>query len=407
MKILILTNNYYPLKNANELCVYNIIQQIENASFYIVSLSEKEETIKIDNSTIFCLDKHRLKRKISNIYLQILCELPFRILSLIYRPVLKRRIVNEYIKKSDEIIKQFHPDAIIAVVNPINSLEAAYILKKKYPKIKFVIYDIDSLSNCNFGILENFPIIKNLYLKSAKKYENKVFSIADLIIHFNCHKSHFNEDFYKRFLHKTLFLGVPVLNLFKSFKENTNKDFIYSGRFYGQLRDPKILINIFEKVFERTNSKLHIYTNGDYVINIPKALNVKHSDCAKNILVHNYVEQKELNKITDKIGFLVSLGNSYTDMFPSKIVSYVSSLKPIIHIYQNQNDPVIEFLRKYPDALLINSKDSLETNADKIIAFVNSKRPIIRSDYIMEVYKDNLPEYNAREIMNFLNNLGK
>lgn len=402
MKLLVLTNNYYPLKTANEICFQNILDKMVDVDCSVVCFGDKETIVKQKNLAIYSI-KGLTKRKINNIFLHYIFEFFIRTLSLFYRPSMKKNAVDAYVDKAVDIIKYDKPDIVISLLQPVASVESGYIIKKTYPEIKYVIYDLDTLSNCNFGVLENFPFLKRLYLKSVKKYEKKVFTEADLIIHLNCHKVHFSDSFYDAFSSKTLFLGIPVLNINKSFKKNANKDFVYAGRFYGKLRDPKILIDIFENVLRLNVNKFNIYTNDDYVKNINNLLAGKNIDIRDRFIVHSYVSQEKLDEIMDNIGFLVSLGNSYTDMFPSKIISYVGSLKPIIHIYQTPDDPVIEFLKKYPDALLINSKDSLEINSNKIIEFVNSERPVIEPEFIKEIYKENLPEYSANEIMSFLN----
>lgn len=394
MKILILANNYYPYKKANELCIYNIIKWYTNYEFSIISLGSKNEIIKQKNINIYSINIKNIKRKFINFFSSFIYELPYRIMSLFYKPIISKRIVKKYIELSKKIISKDKPDIIISVINPIESVEAGYLLKKEYSDIRFIIYDIDTLSNRSIGIIER--IFKIYYLNIVRKYENKVFSLADLIIHLKWHKDHFSTDFYKKFNNKTLYQGIPLLDIKERTTINNNhEDFIYAGRFYRNLREPKVLIDIFELVLKKQNKKLHIYTDDLYVKKIKGS---------QKILIHNYIEQNELDKIIDSTSFLVSIGNSYTDMFPSKIVTYVGTLKPIIHIYQTPSDPVIEFLKNYPDALLIYSKDDTATNANKIIDFINSERPLIEAKYIRKIYKDNLSEYNANEILNFLKN---
>ncbi len=393
MKILVLANKYYPIMNANELCIKNIIDCLPNVEWSVICFGEKENIIRQDDIQIYSIKEYS-NRKISNKYLKFFFELPSRLMSLINMPIISLKKVNLYVNKVEDIIKKDKPDVVISLLNPIESVEAGYIVKKHYPKIKFVIYDIDTISNCSLGIIER--LFKKSYLKTVKKWEYKVFSAADLIIHFKWHKKHFQEDFYKGFLYKTLFLGIPVLKLNKYYKRIDNKDFIYAGRFYRNLREPKVLTDIFAKVFEKFDNYFHIYTNDEYVKIIKNS---------NNIIVHRFIEQNKLDLIIDATGYLVSLGNKYSDMFPSKIVSYVGKLKPIIHIYQNPKDPVIGFLSNYPNALLLDEKDAIQKNVEKIIGFVNANKNIPNLDLIIKNYADCIPSFNAKQIYQRLTDL--
>ena len=86
-------------------------------------------------------------------------------------------------------------------------------------------------------------------------------------------------------------------------------------------------------------------------------------------------------------------------MIPSKIFEYFSFEKKIIHFYKDDEDTCLLYLKKYPYALLIDERNPLADNLDKIIKFLDNEKPVsTRQEWRKDFYM-NTPEYTAKLIL--------
>jgi hypothetical protein len=201
-----------------------------------------------------------------------------------------------------------------------------------------------------------------------------------------------------------LFQGIPLLKkkeLPSDFQACSDQNLLYAGKFYRRLREPQVLIDVIEKAIALDPSiVLNIYTKDDALDSVDRRI---HSD---HIYTHGYVDQNTLDRITAESTALVSLGNRTTEMFPSKIISYLASLKPIIHIYQSSNDPVIPFLKNYPNALLLNGMDDPAINAQQLVAFLREDHDEITMEEVLDQFSRYTGSCCAEEIRSFLKHRG-
>ena len=92
---------------------------------------------------------------------------------------------------------------------------------------------------------------------------------------------------------------------------------------------------------------------------------------------------------------LLSIGNAESPMAPSKIYEYMSTGKPIIHVYTYEKDPCIEPLKKYGNALLLN--DEASDMYKKILSFVTEAKEL-QFERVRELFKTATPEYTVNLI---------
>ena len=64
----------------------------------------------------------------------------------------------------------------------------------------------------------------------------------------------------------------------------------------------------------------------------------------------------------------INLGNRCTNQTPSKIFDYISAGKPIVNIHPLENDTAKRYLERYPLALNILEKESLDPQDVKAFA---------------------------------------
>lgn len=400
MKILLLLDKYIPLPQANGVCANHIIDAIADAQVNVVC--------KVDNPQ----EPAYIKGSSGNIYpIYAPAEARFSQLSIVgklwyvcrhifvslFGPVFDPKVAAAYYEKSCQIIEREVPDLIMAVLNPMEAVEALHRLKSRYPDIKMMIYDLDTASKCGKGKIKER--LKAVYQKKIVAWEQKVFRAADLVVHLTQFREHFSQDKYVEFSPKTLYQDIPLLEPKEQIDGDGKADglsFIYSGSFYPGLREPGLITQIMDIVLGKSESTLSVYTKGLAY----ESLCEKYKG-QKCVVVSEYIPEDVLNEVIKRTGFLLSLGNKESEMFPSKIVTYVAALKPIIHIYQSENDPVNEYLEDYPDRLLLNVEDGAECNAERILEFIYGQRPQIRKDLIETLYCRNSGAYNAEMILQY------
>lgn len=103
---------------------------------------------------------------------------------------------------------------------------------------------------------------------------------------------------------------------------------------------------------------------------------------------------------------LLNIGNSTNNQLPSKVLEYIGTGKPIISIYNIEDDTSNLYLKKYPNSLLINQKDDLGKNKTilkKYLLDIKNNNIIIDSQKIETIFENDTIEAVARRVINSLN----
>lgn len=399
MNYIVLGHHLYPIPDANGICLMNILNEIQkrgNDVKVISQVSEKYNEIN-DGNTIRFYHHQLLSWSSCRTAYERLRYITRRVITLFNYPRIDNSLVKKkYIALSKKIIDNDDIDVIICVCNPVESVEAAVRLKDLYPGKRLVIYNIDTISDVPFPKIER-PIAKYLS-KKAHQWEKRVFSKADVIVNLKCHEHHFSQVLYKDYYKKMLFQDVPMLvkpssSNNKKVERKATKRLVYAGSFYRKMRNPTILLNLFDRI-PGLDYELRIYTSKAYCDFIRSILNE-----VTNIKVNGYLKSEELNEVILDSDILISLGNKESSMFPSKIVSYVAFGMPIIHIFQDETDSVIPYLKPYSNKLLIDNRIDCETNRKKIADFLKEEHLNTSWVEVSSEYRESTPEYCAKQIL--------
>lgn len=388
MHFLILADNYYPVPLANSICLRSYIEEVESAGHSCTIINRVDDgvfyvdTDKIHNFA--CSRRPQYKPLLNTFY---------KIGQLFVYPHIYNRLVNAYTDKIAEIDLS-KVDVIVSVCNPIESVLAALKVKEKSPHIKQVVYDVDTLSDFRLRQIES--ICCPFWRKMAYKVEKEIFAKADLTIVLSSHKCFYTGEKYKAFIDKLLFQEVPLLKIGDAANITDNGHCIYAGRFYKDFREPSVLLNLFKN----TRLPLDIFTTKNYSDSLKKS-----SQTSNNINVSEYIPEEELNGVMKRSGILVSIGNKSSNMFPSKTVTYVAMCKPIIHIFHDDIDPVVDYLKDYPDVLFVDLRNSLAKNRALVSEFCSKEHPRIDSKEVAKRYETSMPKYCASELLNRIKNL--
>ena len=114
------------------------------------------------------------------------------------------------------------------------------------------------------------------------------------------------------------------------------------------------------------------------------------------IFNHGYVEPDVLDEAINRADVLVSIGNRVSNSIPSKLITYFSYGKPVIHITSKVEDVCVEYVNMYPLGLVLYENVSPKENALKICSFLKEciGKSVSYSDVSSSLYM-NTPMYSV------------
>ena len=143
-----------------------------------------------------------------------------------------------------------------------------------------------------------------------------------------------------------------------------------------------------------------------FLVNHNYTIDIYDSDIEKEegVFIHRKrIIFKELKEAVDQYSFLVLVDNDnpYKNYLPSKVISYISTGKPII-VFGEGNTNCFEYLRNYPASFYCTCEDEFP----KLITFINdfTFKQHLDFNYIKEKYYKNTPEYTMSLLKRIINN---
>lgn len=382
MNFLIIAENYYPLPLANSICIKNIVEELESIGHHCLVINRTDAITNIENSDRIH-NFHYIKVPLYGCIRRFV----YKIGQLFVYPHVNKKLVLAYYKQIKNLDLS-NVDVIVSICNPLEGVLAAISIKREYARIKQVIYNVDTLSDFRIQRIES--ICCPFWRKFAYRVEKKIFTQADLIVFFKSHRAFYSKSRYVEFKDKFLFQDVPLLSLSGNPVSKDNGHCIYAGRFYRDFREPSVLL----KIFIDTGMPLDIYTTLGF-----HEIIINEVGSSNNICVYEYIPEDILYDKMKQSRILMSIGNKSSSMFPSKIVTYLSMCKPIIHLFFDDMDPVIEYLKNYPDVLFVDLRDSIAKNRALVSNFYTKEHPQIDIAEIKSRYETSMPQFCAKEII--------
>jgi len=402
MKILVLAGNYDPKPDANGACIKAIIEQFKKNKIEVHTIClgymDEQKHFDLDPQTHHILTNRPISFREMKGIKKVLYVMK-RLLLLPVWPMIRPDLMVRYYNLGVKLHRQHNFEVIISVQNPIETVEAGYKIKKKYPQAKFAVYTMDPVTNSYKNI--DSPLFKYL----SRRWEKKIFDGANAIFPLECHRNHYTQKEYVKYHNLIEFVDVPLFHVdtikSEAFLNEENPDkaikLIYAGSFYYKLREPFYLLKCCKEIIRQNNKvEIHFYTSGAF-----EELIKEEAKCSNGkIFAHGYVDPKTLDIAIQESNILLSVGNSTTEMVPSKIFMYISTGKPIIHFYDNEKDICIQYFKKYPLVLLVNQNNNYNYKINYINIFIKENHKN-KSDisFLKMNYFRNTPEYSASQII--------
>ena len=394
------------IHSAKGICTRAVMEELVDRGHQVICLTNMNLIItegQILNGVSYKLVRPRLssllaeqERRLSNKFLKKLCKtISFLanktklVLTVFSWPLVSPIYSWRYYKKALKICKNFMIDHIVPVYTQIDSIIAAYLVKKKFLQIKYSPYMLDALS-AGYGP----KMFSRAWLeRRGESWERLLFSNADQVLFMRSSEQHYNKNEEYKGLYT--FVDLPLVKL-----NDTNERFemfdqkyisiVYTGSIPQHIRNPKYIVELLLSL-NMENLRLYFIGVGD---NRYLSSKIRESD---SIVIIPYLPHEECMKAINSADFLLNLGNSQPYMMPSKLFEYFSTGKPIISTYSNESDNTLDYITRYPHSLMIKEHDELMADdADRLIKFLmNERGKVIGFKKVKEMFIENTPEYTA------------
>lgn len=418
LNIVVITGAYYPRFSANSKCIGNIIEEIENEHNIVVisNDSNNEKTIEeyrnhkiIRVSTTRRLKRRKIEIKISNSkgLRKLFWEMCLKVNKFIYiikiilsKYTVDKELVQSYTKALQSIEHKI--DVIIPVTNPIESPIAALKYKLENRNKTIVVpFLFDRFSTS--ATAHWFYFNQRLKLSNHLELERNIIDNSNKVLTYFSWAEHI-KNYFPSLFNKVEYVEHPLIKKIGTKDDSYNfafdkNEIVYAGGLSKKIRSPIYTLEVMKEIIKVDKSiSLQMYIKGDCNEIIDRYVK-KHS--LNQIVNHGMVSTEVANNAIKKGNFLLLIGNSDISQLQSKVYEYMSCGKPIILIYKDENDPVINILEKYPYVCMIKEDYGLlEFNKDKLLSFIgNNMNSFIHYDEVETIYFDSTPRFVAERII--------
>lgn len=419
MKIVFITNSYYPYFSAIGKCINNLVEELKGCHEVIVITNMT--TINLQNEEVY--NGHKIirvrtrkmkkrdkissqksginiSRKIINIICMFLIRSGEYLKTISSLKSLQKPLVEEFVEALSNI-KDI--DIVIPTCYPFESIIAAKYYKEHINKdVKIIPFLFDKYSDS--PTLHRNKINKLLKYRKHLSIEKNMINISEKIFYVDSwinHMEKYFSEYHEKLVHVEHPLIVDSYNGI-SIQKNSNRskyiNIVYTGVLDKKVRPPLNTLKIISKIIEKDGRfRFHFYVLG----NCNKVLNNFQNKYPNNIFNHGQVKTAEALYETIKSNILLSIGNTDISLIPSKIFEYMSCGKPIIHFYNSADDRVIDILEKYGLGYCEKQESELsEENISNIMEFCYTKCDTTKSfDEVKKIFYLATPEYISEKLI--------
>lgn len=426
MNIVVITGAYYPKFSANSKCMGNIIEEIEHEHNVIVISNDSNNKMTIEKhrkhkiirvSTSRRLKRKKIELKISNskglfkIFWKM-CLTFNKVIYVIKIILSKYTVDNELVRSYTQALQTIEHkiDVIIPVTNPIESPIAASKYKLENNNETIVVpFLFDRFSTSTTAHWFNFN--QRLKLSNNLKLERNIIDNSNKVLTYFSWAEHIKK-YFPSLLKKVEYVEHPLLKKIETndvlFNKNDKKTkIVYTGGLSKKIRSPRYTLELMKEAIKENESiSLHMYLKGDCDEIIDRYVK-KHS--LNQIFNHGTVPTEHANNAIKNGDYLLLIGNSDITQLQSKVYEYMSCGRPIILIYKDENDPVINILERYPYVCMLKEDyQLLDLNKNKLLLFIEKNMDsYIHYDEVEKLYFDSTPKYVAEKIISIVKEIDR
>lgn len=321
-----------------------------------------------------------------NYKIRYLLKNPYRILEFLEFKISKCKLNCRH--KLQKILKKNNFDVVIGVVFPYD--------------IALMIGDLDS--KLVKIIIQLDPYTGNKILKDKIDVrisnEKKVLKNLDFLFTTQIIKQEI-VGLYGCYDNNIIPIEFPEMSLYckRTYSSNNRNDntirFLYAGTFYKDIRNPKVLVDLFEPL--PLNYELILAgMNCDMIDEFSKNI-------SNRIIKHGLVSQSEVEKLKNDVDVLICFNNLVDNQVPSKLFECIETGKPFINLCQLNNCPTLPYVKGYSNALTIFANN---INYAEIQNFVEEhKGTIVSHSEILKRFYKHTYEYVENQIEEVINSV--
>lgn len=309
----------------------------------------------------------------------------------------QKDVVNALYNTLNHVSKSSNIDVIVPCCFPFESLVASEkFIKHTDNEIKLIPYLFDDF-------IESIKLHRTKWNKKIKytshvKVLNTIFSKAYHILAMYSLKNTFEKN-YPLLQDKFSYLEHPLLiepkinSLGGAIPFQAEVSLTYAGSFLKGYVNPNYFFEVInKKTLENFKIKLYVRGNCNDVVDryIDESVN--------DITNYGSVGFEEALLAIDRSDILINVAETSGTQISSKIFTYMSFGKPIIHFYSVDHDINKKILNKYPLAICIKEDMlRLEENATFLKDFVLSNRfKNVDFEVVSNLFQDAQPNYTTK-----------
>lgn len=417
MKILFITDYWFPNKTTNAICVENVAEalKVSGNEVYVSAYSSSKnpnDNPSEYNNIVFEFIRPSIARQLlsfsqwakkkwqSKLYALLgkTINRTRRMFLLPFYPIVSLALPHRWSRQIEEIIDKNKIDTVVSVNAPEETIYTGYLVKKRNSDINWIIYNLDAGTNILPGT--SFEMLKKKLQAKAIRWEQKVFAIADKIIVMEGHSDYYTRNAMPFNKDKLVVADVPLLKV-SCENENqlkaSNSDieiWVYTGNMNGVFYDPTKLCELFNYYSRLRRCELHLYgpsDHRDYLQDIAS----KNS----NIIWHGSVSHDDVQQAQKDSDVLVYYKCEDMDSISGKLYEYLACNKPILFIGP-ANDINSRNLSKYAMGKSIDITLPVEIQANIAYEFLKMQKGIKKGNIadIVRSFTNSLPETTAKII---------
>lgn len=311
-----------------------------------------------------------------------------------------RALVLKYQEAIQSIDTQFRErgemiDALVPTCAPIEAVIAAMEFKRRHDATHLIPYFFDPFSDS--PTLHRLRISRLWKDKQHYRIERDLGRLSSLVLCMNHLKeTRLITSIESKQRHKIAFAEHPLLARSQTLKSPSTEGqlrLIYAGSFNRTVRDPTSLLMLLAATLTDLDGVADIYSAGNCSYLVRGYANAS----SGRIVDHGYIQKAEVDNAIRRSDILLSVGNTASNLVPSKIFEYISLGKPIVHCYTDVGDSVVGTLASYPLSLCLKMTDSLaEDTVNRFISFcAESRHDRLAFEDVALLYGDARPEFTG------------
>lgn len=253
-------------------------------------------------------------------------------------------------------------DILLAVTAPFHSLCAAARFKHNHPEVKFVCYMLD-------------PYTSNIVFKNtpgaiAKRAKDESLALAEAAAIIATPEAVNTEKDLVSYPNRVEALPVPLLKPITFSRSaapllanNSGRKKIFFGGSLTFFRNIDFIVQMLQ-VESLRDFELHIAGSGDLSL-----IGKYSSILGDRLIYHGFVDHNLCYEAMHDADILLHIGNNTPTQIPGKLLEYMATGKPMLHVYYIDDDGCLPYLEKYRLNIAMKVDTPVEDAARELLGF--------------------------------------